>query len=166
MKKLVIPIHSFVDVITNSSTTIYVGCHSNTIEYAKDLINNLLKIAGSDKKADDLFEFEIQNKFQHDRELLEEYLDCIIDDYEDEIRQDERFKDIEDINDVKDDIYDQMIKMVADKMLKGEIELIESNDYGYDERKLVITAKTDDKIILNLSDKMSSIFEIDGTRDG
>ena len=53
-----IPIHSFIDLITNSSTEIYIGTKEKTIEYAKEMIDKFLAEAGSDKKADDLFTFE------------------------------------------------------------------------------------------------------------
>jgi len=66
MKQIAIPIHSIIDVITNSSTEIYTNTHSKSIEYAKDLINEILDAAGSDKTADDLFEFEIIEDEEHD----------------------------------------------------------------------------------------------------
>jgi len=59
MKKIKVPIHSFVDTITNSSTVIYVQPHENTIEMAKELINTILKMACMDKTADELFRFSI-----------------------------------------------------------------------------------------------------------
>lgn len=70
MTTIEIKVHSFIDVITNSSTEIYIGCHDNTVQYAKDLINSILAIAKSDKTADDLFEFEIK-----DPEYEDEYFD-------------------------------------------------------------------------------------------
>ena len=56
MKSLIIPIHSFVDVITNSSSEIYVSADKNTVSAVKSIINNLLKGVGSDKTSDDLFD--------------------------------------------------------------------------------------------------------------
>lgn len=53
-------IHSVVDVITNSSTVIYTQATESTIKAFKDLTNALLKIAGSDANADDLFEFSLE----------------------------------------------------------------------------------------------------------
>lgn len=57
--QLVINIHSFVDLITNSSSEIYVYASNGTIKSVKELINNLLKGVGSDKTADDLFTFDV-----------------------------------------------------------------------------------------------------------
>jgi hypothetical protein len=47
-----------VDVITNSSTEIFVSNYKGTIEQVKSLINYILECSGSNKKADDLFEFK------------------------------------------------------------------------------------------------------------
>jgi len=59
MKSLRIPLHSFVDLITNSSSEIFVQAHDKTIVAVKEVINNLLKGVGSDKTADDLFTIEL-----------------------------------------------------------------------------------------------------------
>jgi hypothetical protein len=53
-----IPIHSVVDVITNSSSVIYTEATRAAIDTAKSMINEILSIAGSDKTADDLFDFQ------------------------------------------------------------------------------------------------------------
>lgn len=58
--KYTIKIHSFVDLITNSSTEIYVEADESTITTIKELINNLLKLGGSKLTADELFEFSLK----------------------------------------------------------------------------------------------------------
>jgi len=58
--KLVIPIHSVIDVITNSSTEIFTNASKNAPKVFKELIDSILKIAGSDKTSDDLFEFTVK----------------------------------------------------------------------------------------------------------
>jgi hypothetical protein len=58
--RVVIPIHSFVDLITNSSTEIFVEANAETVKTVKALVNELLKIAASELKADDLFNFELK----------------------------------------------------------------------------------------------------------
>lgn len=70
MKKneVVLRIHSMVDVITNSSSVTYVTAGEGSITKVKELINSLLSFSGSDKKADDLFDF----KLSIDEERLEE----------------------------------------------------------------------------------------------
>ena len=53
---ITIPIHSFVDLITNSSSEIFVAADENTIKAVRKLIDNILKASGSDKTSDDLFD--------------------------------------------------------------------------------------------------------------
>lgn len=73
--KLIIPFHSFVDVITNSSTQIYVQAGDNTIKALKELIDNILKSGNSQATADDLFEFSLAplDEYQQKREDSGEY---------------------------------------------------------------------------------------------
>lgn len=63
----IIPIHSFVDLITNSSTEIYIQATTKTVESVKEIINNLLKVNGSSYTADDLFEISLFNSSLADR---------------------------------------------------------------------------------------------------
>jgi hypothetical protein len=70
MTSLTIPIHSFVDLITNSSTEIYIEADKGTIEAVKSLINNLLKVAKSELTADDLFTIKLLTK-NDDYEFVE-----------------------------------------------------------------------------------------------
>jgi len=74
-----LPLHSLIDVITNSSTEIFV--HSEkSVQPAKDLLQELLKMEGSDKKVDDVFEISIEI------ERLEEYFEYYAeDDFEEEL---------------------------------------------------------------------------------
>jgi hypothetical protein len=64
-------LHSFNDVITNSSEVIYVCANDKSISLVKELINYFLKKAGSDKTADDLFTFELEL----DEAIVERILD-------------------------------------------------------------------------------------------
>jgi hypothetical protein len=57
--KYIIKIHSFVDLITNSSTEIYIAADESTITTIKELINNILKLGGSKLTCDELFEFSL-----------------------------------------------------------------------------------------------------------
>ena len=59
---ITVNLHSFVDLITNSSTEIFVEASQSTIDAVKEVVDNLLEVAGSDLKADDLFEFELGEK--------------------------------------------------------------------------------------------------------
>jgi len=61
MKTLKINVHSFIDVITNSSTEIYVSVGTNTVNFIKNIIDTTLKMAKSDLRSDDLFIFDIES---------------------------------------------------------------------------------------------------------
>lgn len=54
-----IPIHSFSDLITNSSSETYIQASDSSIKQAKEIVNSLLKVGGSTQSADDLFEFDL-----------------------------------------------------------------------------------------------------------
>ena len=60
INKITLDIHSFIDIITNSSTEIFVQATSHTIKNVKELVNSLLKLGGSQLTADDLFTFELE----------------------------------------------------------------------------------------------------------
>lgn len=54
-----IRIHSFVDLITNSSTELFISASQHTVDGVKSVINAVLTMGGSTLKVDDLFEFEL-----------------------------------------------------------------------------------------------------------
>jgi hypothetical protein len=54
MKIIRIKIHSFVDLITNSSSEVFVSATYSTVQTAKDIINNL-----TNYKCDELFEIKL-----------------------------------------------------------------------------------------------------------
>ena len=54
MKTIKLKLHSYVELITNSSTSIY-SQHKDHVEPFKELINNFLKINNIDKTCDDIF---------------------------------------------------------------------------------------------------------------
>ena len=75
--KLTIPIHSFVDLITNSSTEIYVEATESTVSAIKELVNSLLKAGGSTLTCDDLFTISLSKSREDlsEDENVEEYWD-------------------------------------------------------------------------------------------
>jgi len=54
--------HSFVDLITNSSTEIYIQANDKTIEYIKKLVDNILEAGGSSLHCDDLFDISLDKE--------------------------------------------------------------------------------------------------------
>jgi len=76
--QLKIEIHSFVDVITNSSSEIYVQASDRTIKQVKKMVESLLKLGGSNIKATDIFTFElVDEKEEEINDYLEQYKDEI-----------------------------------------------------------------------------------------
>ena len=68
MKPLKIKLHSFVDLITNSSTEIYIEATERTLASVKELVNDLLILTdpGTKLTADDLFTFELEDEEDQD----------------------------------------------------------------------------------------------------
>lgn len=52
--------HSFVDIITNSSTVIYSTVNESAERNIREAVNSILKIAGSNKEFDDIFEVSVE----------------------------------------------------------------------------------------------------------
>ncbi len=59
MLTLLISVHSFVDVITNSSSEIFVTANEKTVALVKELINFHLKDAHYAETADELFDVKL-----------------------------------------------------------------------------------------------------------
>ena len=99
-----IQIHSVVDLITNSSTTIFTYSEGS-VEPLKELVNEILKLSGKTETFDDIFNVEV---FFDDIYIYSES------DYErDNFKSDDEYQqyliDIEDIN------------KTIDRIVKGEI---------------------------------------------
>jgi hypothetical protein len=62
MNSILIPIHSFVDLITNSSTEIYVSAHKETVAAIRKIVDALLLAGGDAHTADELFDFALEVK--------------------------------------------------------------------------------------------------------
>lgn len=63
LKPIYIPIHSFVDVITNSSSEIFVAAEEKTAEAIKKLVTGLLQAGAGAHTADDLFAFDLVQNY-------------------------------------------------------------------------------------------------------
>jgi phage terminase Nu1 subunit (DNA packaging protein) len=63
MKSIIIPVHSFVDLITNSSSEVFITADENTVAAVRQLIDSLLKVAGSTKTSRELFDVDVVSKY-------------------------------------------------------------------------------------------------------
>jgi hypothetical protein len=68
MKQIRISIHSFVDLITNSSSEIFSSAGDATVNAVKEIVNNILAAGGSLAKCNDLFNVKLSYNFCHDGE--------------------------------------------------------------------------------------------------
>lgn len=163
-----IKIHSIVDVITNSSTVIYT--YQNSIKEAKELVQEVLDIAGiTDKTPDDIFYYGIfcdkDRYFEAEHEDFPK--DCPEIDYSTPYNSEERRA-----------IYAAQDKWLGDiklSIMKGEIEkpnwMVDAEEEDYDgwspDSYLYLVPK--DNKFKGLADKISKLLgsvSADGGRDG
>lgn len=57
--KFAISVHSFVDLITNSSSEVFISVTDNTLKSVRAIVEKLLKMNNIDANVDELFSFEI-----------------------------------------------------------------------------------------------------------
>ena len=62
MTKITLKIHSFIDIITNSSTEIFIQATDQTVKNIKTLIDSILAIGGSTLKCNDVFDLKLKSE--------------------------------------------------------------------------------------------------------
>lgn len=144
MEPIIINYHSFVDLITNSSTEIYISCHTKTIEYLKEFIDSLLKTAGSDKKAVDLFDFKVMKKVDFDG--LDE--------------SDYSPKEWKKLEKEASKSWGEVDKECVTK------EDFESENDDYEDHNLIIIPKDKNQETIDLVAQITKIFNIEGSFNG
>lgn len=156
-KEWKIKIHSIIDVITNSSTEIYIQADSNTIEKTFELFDIIIKASGSDKSARELFDLRIELGEWDKKNAIESFMKS--DDFglcisESDIREyqlaNPKFEDW------------QVENKLAEKYLHENglwNDYVDDERYGDDD--LIVKLKDSDEDIFDLASKVSSIFHID-----
>lgn len=163
MFTLKISVHSMVDVITNSSTVIYVQCTDQTIKNAKELIDLIIKSSGGIGCADDYYDFEIRPEKESAVDNISENLGG----YKESIRSIKEYENI-DLTKIDWKKETEIAEKLFHLMVKGTIEKPDSlkeNCNGWNTETLIIKAKKGD-LSIDLNSKVQSIFSIDGERDG
>ena len=79
-----IKLQSFVSLITNSSTEVFSTVDKSSIEGLYKMIDSILKVGGSTKRAKDILEIKIE----FEDSLRDNYIDYVLD----VIEEDEEFK--------------------------------------------------------------------------
>lgn len=154
-------LHSFVDVITNSSTVIYVSINQSekTIEKIKEFINKILIAGESNKTFDDLFYTKITFKNIEDiKDRLADYTD-IRDNIIDLLNKEQK-------NDYK--LIDEMVDKKIDELFQehNSVELEKymselNEECGLIEQTLIIYRKDNNEEIINLLELVNLICDID-----
>jgi len=75
MKIYKIPFHSFIDVITNSSTEVYIKAHDKARETVIEVMDKILKQTGSDKKTEDIYDVKVVGAEVDEDDIDEENTD-------------------------------------------------------------------------------------------
>jgi ABC-type uncharacterized transport system ATPase subunit len=143
-------INSITDVITNSSTSVFVVYAEHNIDSIKELVNSILAIEGK-YTFDDLFDIELELNYY----TIENFLDDLSDE----------FNELKENND-----WDPIIKGYSPekkKALVDELWDLINNSYSDSYHKspyagIKITPKKD---IVNLADAARIISRIDGIFD-
>jgi len=162
--QITIPIHSIVDVITNSSSVIYTEATDNAIQIAKSIVDEILALGGSDKTADDLYDFKYQV-------LPDDVLDWALDDAESGL---EGIPDPDGITAFENlkpyEVRRKAAQVWVDKNRKelyewfNEQGVSDWDDYPRYTQNLIITTK--DGVEFPFSDKVLSMFSQSASYDG
>lgn len=144
--KNIIKLHSFIDVITNSSTEIYVNPHEKSIEATYNVLSEILKWVWITQDPKELYDvYYMSSAFI--KAPTDEDLD--------------KGKDIYDFEKTK--YSDPDVKLSKEDAI-AIMEYQSDNDNNYTWLYIVIEDKKWNKI--NIWDKLKSIFNIDACYDG
>jgi len=163
--KVCIPIHSVVDVITNSSSVIYTEALGNSVAVMTELINEILVMGESSKTAEDLF--DISNQLLP-ANGLEEWLRY---EAEDEELPENIAAIVKEIDAEKD--YKAQAALASELADKHSSELFEyfntkGGDTHYDVPTVLnhLIVKTKAGVDTKFADRILSMFESEDYRDG
>lgn len=138
-----IPVHSIIDVITNSSTEIFTTATKKSMEFAKELIDEILSAGGSNKKAEDLFEFKLFYTDDSYENIFENYYDFL--------KDEEREKDSRIFNNyIEEESYEELLKRrlnIIENDSSYEVDEDMKDYYGYPAitYDLIITYKGEER---------------------
>jgi hypothetical protein len=137
-----IKVHSFIDVITNSSTESYVRSNAKSVEFMHDFINEIFKQSGSEKKSEDLFEFIIIP--------AESAMEIASWHFADKLQENDSNLS-----------YSEAEKLAMKKFKSGEVDpknYLDERDH-YD-NTLLMKSKSNDQFTMDISEKFSSLFDV------
>jgi hypothetical protein len=101
--KFNVSVHSVIDLITNSSTEMFID-YSGSIDHIKELVNEILVMQGSSLTCDDIFHLKIVSQYADE-------------DYEGNLNEDPT--ELEFI--VKDPAYEKLAKLIKTVLDSGDL---------------------------------------------
>lgn len=157
-----INIQSISDLITNSSTEVFVVYEESNIKSIKELVNAILSLNGIDKTFDDYFKIEMMVNYDSLGYALEDLYDE--DNPNDEIPEAAKF------NNIEWEEQEDYLRTIPDKRA---VEIIEAaNNKRWSRYRpyegILITSKVDDPVVEKVAsviNRIDSIFEIDYSSD-
>ena len=156
--ELKVKIHSIVDVITNSSTVIYITMKENSIKEMFEIINEILKIADSDKKAEDLFSIEIERNW-------DQILDSFLDDDPVNEKEIKLFEELVKLEYKESEEYEENV-IIPYLKESGRWKAFNTNYDGFDyDSWLIVKAKNEDKSTMEFWNKIKNLFNVEATYD-
>lgn len=187
--------HSFVDVITNSSTVVYMMLTGSTEERIIEFINTILEMGDSDKKFDDLFTIEEVPDPEYEEEWIEDKFNDRYNEVLDELLKQEgrEFKgtryqpsnnyygredtaeyqrweaSIKDLENKVSDLIDEKLKAELEELkANGDLSWCrDTNEYMCRDRTtLMMTPKDESKEAIDVLELLTSMLDADGYRDG
>lgn len=164
-----IPIHSVVDVITNSSSVIYTELRANSIELVKAIITDVLKAAGSDKTVEDVFTFELLYRpedlyywlieFDDDEALEEEGIKVPADlkeAYDSKLSYKEKHTEVLRLMGVHNDLFQPIWNKIGP----------DQDQDSYPRVARYMKIETKDGVELKFAERVLALFDIEGGYDG
>lgn len=138
--KIKVKIHSVVDMITNSSSTVYIyqdGC----VNYVKELLKEILSMVNPDLEFDRVFKVGINNDRLQERisELFAEKLQDGCEDFEEDLNFQIKNGDVNEIykliqsclrDSIECEISDDYIKFISLTSIQKSFEDLEKNSYN------------------------------------
>ena len=174
-------LHSVVDVITNSSTTVYVYPSSDAIDKAKEFFKEIFSYAGMNMTNDDLaqlfdFHFELDSDYleydgtlmEEDNKVLQDYLKEIGIEYGEFSKKIGNWGALESPErETRTKLLDGLAKKVEKLFNEGQYELTEIRSYEETPSirhllSLIVTPKNGEPF--DLQRRFGSIFDAEGMR--
>lgn len=163
-------IQSYIDLITNSSTSVFQW--ANSVSGVKDIINAILKSAGSNLKCDDLFDItihyniDIGNTDEYYYNLAKEKVESTPGKYpelEQLLEKYDNCTEYKKVDGLENQIYDYLVKYCGAKTLDEYAEDYNNNsyDYQYSSYYSIEAKNPENKKYENILYKINDLFEYD-----